>query len=314
MQQNLVAGITNIDKKSSQKHVKVAKRYSKVCSRSHSSDSSNQAASRLQSWWRSTLIKRKGLAALEIDLATNKQELLSFDELSSIPHVYRWSYYDYTGHCWLFDIRSLYRLQQQNPVIPLKNPYTQQPICKMALQSVHNRLQWLTLHHYPLIQVKDVSDPQAAWTMSVVEVFVTIDSLGYNTSVDWFLSLNEHQHYEFRRALGTIWNQLSKQQHKAILERNTNLALYDGPAPTTMLLRPGGRKWSSPNNSPKLLAQKENLAAIKTLITSAKGRGDRSTGALYVLTALVQVCREAAEAYPWLINVFGTESRFAFFL
>ncbi len=275
-----------------------------------------QAASRLQSWWRSLqlLTRRQGLAALEYDLATNKQELLSFDEISNIPRIYRWSYYDETGHCWLFDIRSLYHLQQRNPTF--KNPYTQLLFHKSALQSMHNRLHWLTVRHYPLIHVKDPNDPIAAYTMAVVEVFVTIDALGYNTSADWFLSLNDNDHYEFRRTLSHIWNQLSKQQHKAILGRSTNLEIFDGPAPTTMLLRPGGRKWSSPNNSPgrRLQAQKDNLAAIKTLVTSAKGRGDRSTGALYALTALVHVSQEAAEAYPYLTDVFANEPRFEFHL
>ncbi len=284
------------------------KRHSRVIVLEH-----EPAASRLQRWWRSFQTRRQGLAALEIDLATNKQELLSFDEISNIPHIYRWSYYDDTGHCWLFDIRSLYHLHQKPPTT-IKNPYTQKQFHKSALLSFYNRLNWLTAHHYPLLQAKDPSDPQALWIMSIVEVFVTIDALGYNTSADWFISLNDQQHYEFRRVLSNIWSQLSKQQHKAILGRNKNLEIYDGAAPTTMLLRPGGRKYSSPNNSPRLLTQKENLAAIKTLVTSAKGRGDRSTGALYALTALTHVCQEAADAYPYLTEVFANEPRFEFHL
>ncbi len=306
-QQKIVGVSNNNHRKIGKKSVKISTDHSRAHSRGASSE---QAAGRIQRLWRSLCTMRKGLAALEINLATNRQELLSFDELPNIPHVYRWSYYDESSHYWLFDIRSLYSLKQKTPN-SFKNPYTQLPIHSIALKSLNSRLSWLKIHHYSLLHDKGPIDPQAQWTMNVAEAFVTMDALGYNTSADWFLQLDSHGHYEFRRILSHIWSQLSKQQHKAILGRNKNLEIFDGQAPTTMLIRPGGRN-QSPTST--LTAQKENLHAIKTLITSAKERTDRGTGALYVLTALVHVCNEAAEAYPWLTDVFHNQPRFEFYL
>ena len=41
---------------------------------------------------------------------------------------------------------------------------------------------------------------------------------------------------------------------------------------------------------------------MKRLVSSAAQQSDRVLGAMYILTALTQVCPQAAEAFPWLFE------------
>ena len=45
-----------------------------------------------------------------------------------------------------------------------------------------------------------------------------------------------------------------------------------------------------------------NLRLIETLISSSHDKESQRLGAMYCLMALVSVCDDAAEAFPWILE------------
>ncbi len=47
--------------------------------------------------------------------------------------------------------------------------------------------------------------------------------------------------------------------------------------------------------------RKQSLGLMNAFLTRGQDRTNQTSGALYILTALVNVIPKAAEAYPWLV-------------
>lgn len=228
-------------------------------------------------------------------LATNDEEFASLEPLDSIPVPYMFSFVDLQHKLWVFDIRSLAASPRNGA--ELRNPYNRVSLEPHVVIRYEARMMWLQKRGYCRI----VFAPGAAltvrqqWNHRVLEVFMTLDSLGFIVNPVWFEELTPPQHMYFRYQLDDIWaRRVKPEDREAILPGITQ--------------RTGGRLFTRrlfPGIGPDTSAA-ETLQLIERLTTASPDKALRTLGALYILAALTTVSEQAREAYPWLWPYRGT--------
>ncbi len=253
------------------------------------------AARVIQRAWR-----RKGAALVQhtagpysrpawFGLATNDEEFATLEPLASIPTPYVFTFVDLQHKLWVFDIRSLAASPRNG--VALRNPYNRVTLEAPVVQRYEARMLWLQRRGYCRI----VYSPGAAltahqqWNHRILEVFLTLDSLGFIVNPAWFEELTPPQHMYFRYQLDDIWaRRVKPADREAILPGITE--------------RTGGRLFTRrlfPGIGPDTTAA-ETLQLIERLTTASPDKSLRTLGALYILAALTTVSEQAREAYPWL--------------
>lgn len=251
---------------------------------------------RIQAWWRLwrglQCVRRHGIGYWDRSLNTNDSDFFSADPLQDICGVYFFSYKDTDHHVYGFDIRSLHTLltrsRTQNEFAT--NPFTRTSIPFLVQQNVDSLVKWLQIRHIPTEwEPLQPPTPEQRWRMKVVDLFHTIDELNYYSSPDWLIGLNHYGHQRFYRELYDIW------YHRAGLpEEQRNRIVPDHES--RMFPYP---VWGLYELSLEEMKQ-FNVQTIHILISSAADRNDRILGAMYVVSTLTLVNRQARTAYPWL--------------
>jgi hypothetical protein len=124
-----------------------------------------------------------------------------------------------------------------------------------------------------------------------LDVILKIEALGYYVSCEWFTGLKKAEHLKFYRRLYLIWNwrlNLTRAEKDAIIPQ------YDAQPAVFRFM---------PNDEPeKSLSwwEKYTLSIVEAFISRSPDKEQRKLGALYILMALVQVSKGAAENLPWL--------------
>jgi hypothetical protein len=228
-------------------------------------------------------------------LATNDEEFASLEPLDSIPVPYVFSFVDLQHKLWVFDIRSLAASPRNGA--ELRNPYNRVSLDARVVVRYEARMTWLQRRGYCRIVFSPGADLTARqrWNHRVLEVFLTLDSLGFIVNPVWFEELTPPQHMYFRYQLDDIWaRRVKPEDREAILPGITE--------------RTGGRLFTRrlfPGIGPDTTAA-ETLQLIERLTTASPDKALRTLGALYILAALTTVSEQAREAYPWLWPYRGT--------
>ena len=145
-----------------------------------------------------------GPAALFPQLAHNEKDIYSYDSVSTIPLVYRFSYIDSKHHLWLFDIRFL--LQLLNYGKDIHNPFTQESIPSSVLEKLQKRSAFLMSKKIPVVYLEtDELTPEQLWNQKVLDVFLKLTALGYGVNVHWFEIMNVRAHELFYERLYELW-------------------------------------------------------------------------------------------------------------
>ena len=266
----------------------------------YSADEYKKAGESIVKWvklrYRLRSILRQGPARFERTIATNANDFFSYAPIEEISGVQLFSYLDHNDkQIYICDIRSIHSLIHYAKIEGEKpqNPYTRNIIDFSIIKKVHKHVEYCmkigcSSEYEPLRP----PTPEQSFRMKVVDVFNTINELNYYSSPEWFLVLDLNKQKRFYRELYELWN---IRAGLTTVQKNTIVPGYHGKIFRHTI--------HYINNMSTLEdVRKHNLNHIKSLISSARLEGDRSTGAMYVLTALTVVSNQARIAYPWLFE------------
>ena len=234
-------------------------------------------------------IKTQGIGLYNKEKCSNQEDFYTLDNIHDIEDKYFFSY-ETDGHIYFFDIRSFNQLIQNDS----KNPYTREDIPQYAMNSFIARKEELKKNK---IIIKDFEQSKLSkeqkFNAYVLKIFQKIDLLNVaagGTHTRWFTDLNLLQLKMLYKILEDIWNyraELSIDKKKDIVPNNSMFLV-------------------SVNDVYKILKKRKLqiilLEEIDKLISSAESIENKSTGAYFVLTALVEVSPQCMEALPWLIQ------------
>lgn len=238
---------------------------------------------------KSKKIKTQGIGLYNKEKCSNHEDFYTLDTINDIEDKYFFSY-EKDGHIYFFDIRSFNQLIDNDS----KNPYTREDIPQYAIDSFLARKDELKENK---IIIKDFEQSKLSkeqkFNAYVLKIFQKIDLLNVTaggTHTRWFTDLNLLQLKMLYKILEDIWNyraELSSDKKKDIVPNNSMFLVSVNDVYKI-------------NKKRKL--QKIILEEIDKLISSAESIENKSTGAYFVLTALVEVSPQCMEALPWLIQ------------
>ena len=225
---------------------------------------------------------------------TNKEDFYTFQSIDKIDPLYFFSYED-NGFNYFFDIRSFEKLLDNKH----NNPYNREPIPKKSVEKFYNQLNNIKKSKYfkPFENEEDKLTEEQKYNNYVTKIFQKIDStnsIAGGTNINWFQNLSIFQLINFYKVLEDIWihrANLTKQQQDAIVPgRNifrTSINMFIC------------NKYSKH----RLLTMKYMiLGEMEKLVSSSPEECHRTTGAYYILIALVEASPQCSEAMPWLIQ------------
>lgn len=224
----------------------------------------------------------------------NDEDFYTFESIESIDPLYFFSFSD-SGFSYYFDIRSFHKLIKSNPI----NPYTREPIPNSAIEKFNLRYNEIKDNkNYSEFELPEVSEEQK-FKNYVIEVFQKIDEtdcVAGGTNTDWFYNLSQYNLLKFYKILEDIWfyrASLTYSQMREIVPQE-NMFKND----FNKLVK--NKHFLSKSFKRKI--EYIILKEMEKLVSSSPNPIHRSTGAYYVLTALVEVSVECAESMPWLIQ------------
>ena len=237
--------------------------------------------------------KIHGPATFVPEISQNDRDLFNLEPISKIPMLYHFSYQDSNKHVWTFDLRFLVQMLRYGN--DLKNPYNQELIDPEAVKRLQDHTQLLIRNKIPVLYTEsDVLTPEQAWNQKVLDVFIKLNSLGYAANLLWFEAMTLRRHHTFYTSLYDLWNNRLGLTHQ---QKEVLIPSYDsGRGPLF--------RWTPEvivgNNQELKWWRKNNLNLMNAFLSRGKDRVVQSTGALYVLMALVQSSPGAADAFHWL--------------
>lgn len=255
------------------------------------------AALKLQSWWRRRglphIYKLQGPATFFPEVSHNDKDIFSYDAVGTIPRLYRFSYVDEKGHCWLFDIRFLLQLLQYGK--ELKNPFTQELVPSPVTERLETMSTHLRKRGLPIVYLDaDELTPEQIWNQKVLDVFLKLNALGYGANLLWFETMSLRMHELFYTRLYSLWMETGLSddvKEKIVPGHSSGRSPLFRWNPMAICGRGLEIKWW----------RKQNLMLMKAFVTRAEEKENQSTGALYLLTALANTHAACGQAFPWLV-------------
>ena len=145
----------------------------------------------------------RGIGYFYKDLCKNSEDFYYMTTITETPDIYIFTYRDLSNSIWFFDMRSFYKLLQNNN----ENPYTRETIDNKVLERFN-------LLKYKLLQQKLTLDIEITFTtdrentikQKTVDICSTLSQFGYYCDIDWFLSLSLNRLKRLYKKLEDIWN------------------------------------------------------------------------------------------------------------
>jgi len=233
----------------------------------------------------------RGPAYLKRNLCKNQEDFLTYKKIKNIHPDLFYSYKDsYDNFIYGFNISSLLEYIKMNDSI--LNPYNNRLFPKKNIETFKILCSQLTTQHIKIeLNKKLIKDDYLIMKDKAFNVFQKIDMLNNYTDVNWFLNLNIYQLKKLYQYAEDIWN------FRAV-DLTTEVRKKHIPNNNAFLLKP----WQICKITNKLQIQHIILDEFNKFITEGDTLEERKTGAMWMLTALIEVCPPAAEAMPWLIQ------------
>lgn len=145
----------------------------------------------------------RGIGYYYKNLCKNNEDFYYMTTISETPDIYIFTYRDSSNSIWFFDIRSFYKLLQNNN----KNPYTREVINNNVIERF-NRLKNKLLQQKTTLDIDTTftSDRQNTIKQKTVDICSTLSQFGYYCDIEWFLSLNLIKTKRLYKKLEDIWN------------------------------------------------------------------------------------------------------------
>jgi hypothetical protein len=237
---------------------------------------------KIQSYARRFLVNR-------VKQCSNDTDILTFTNLYHIEMKYFYIFDDnVTGKKYGYDFRTLLEIINSDYS---SCPYTIRNFTTDEKESVFKHRDYLIKKGIDVRIEKTIMSPEEEIDMRIKDVFHKINMLDNYTNPVWFKNLNIFQLYELYLKSEDIWNYRSGMsiEYKKKIVKN-------------------GCVFNIPHHIVKSMSSKINiqhiiLSEFMRMITEGVDREEKKLGALFILTALVEVSPDAADALPHLLQI-----------
>jgi hypothetical protein len=152
------------------------------------------------------ILKFRGPAYFNRDISANQEDFYTLENISEIENIYFHSFYE-NKHIFSFDIRSLANLILSAKK-EIRNPFTNFKLPSYTIKLVQNFMN-TRIGQETFFNIKSknsqISDDQKVKNL-LFDLFQHIDSFGYVTNLDWFLSMNIYKLRQWYIIGEDIWN------------------------------------------------------------------------------------------------------------
>ena len=229
---------------------------------------------------------------LHFDLkkCVNDEDFLTYEDLEDIPRKFLFIYEDNKLY-YAFDVRSLIKFFKSNKVY---NPYNNKKFSEKIIKEINNFYHKLKLVNKDNISYEEdkLSEPYLLIRDKAIKVFQIINvELNNYADVNWFLDLNKIRLRKLYRHAEDIWNYRAQHLTKAIRKKHI---------PNDDAFKMSVAKFYQIININKM--REIILNEFEKFVTEGESIEERKTGAMWMLTALVEVSIQACNAMPWLLQ------------
>ena len=230
----------------------------------------------------------------------NECDFLSLEPIKDLPYYQIYCFKDNDNFIYGFDLCSLYNLLK-NSGKNCKNPFNRKEFPDKIIKNIRKIIKMSRILKLPLYtEIQDDINEmtkQEKLTNDIENVFHIIDDLGFYTNAKWFMSLNVYLLHKYVKELRDIW------RFRLNIPQSTKLMIYPYNNGNPFYNHLSLFKISQLNqNYEQILFKTRRLVIdiIKSLVDSSDNNEYKKLGALYCLTALTLVNKDAAESMPWL--------------
>lgn len=219
----------------------------------------------------------------------NTEDLYTLDSKYDIPLKYFYSFKDNNNFHYCFDIRTFTKILEMGDNI---NPYTTKPLPLNAISKYKKKIISLQKKNINLHMKEEKLPPHKIFEQKVIDVFHKYDMLDNYTNHLWFMNLNLIQLKKFYKYAEDIWNyraQLPLSSKKKIIK---NGIAFNIPYHIIHNIK---------QNQMKKL-QELLIEEMDRFVTEGINIDEKKLGAMLILSALVEVSAEAADALPHLMQ------------
>jgi hypothetical protein len=258
------------------------------------------------------LAELSGPGVYDRKLCDNTTDFYDLIPVEDISNVYFFSYTE-ANKIYACDIRSFHGLvktarssvnnrDMHNPDIvhyKILNPYTREEIDDTHIQRYEEKIIILQQNHIAIeYDIETQIDNKTKFNLECLEIFQIIYGYGYAVNHEWFLKLSFNQLKQFYFKLQDIWDyrlQLTQDQKAQIVPDNSIFSFTEKHMMNSVYYTE-----SNFNEIRSII-----LGIIRKLVTKGVTKSDCINGAIYVLTALVEISSDAGEALPGFVFVSG---------
>ena len=217
------------------------------------------------------------------------------EKMEEIDSIYFFSFMDKDNFVYGFNLKSIKQMIDRKNFF---NPYNRNILSRKTLDLINCRLKYNKCLGYSIdteIEKDNNSikiNQETSMRIKTTKIFQIIDSMGYITNIDWFISLNRLQNIKFIRELYDIWNYRASLNHEKKIQLcpSTN----GNPFVTANLQILNNR--SIPDLSIKFMT----LKILSNFLDSSTNDSNKNISAMYILSCLTLVSADAASSLPWL--------------
>jgi hypothetical protein len=240
---------------------------------------------KLQSWFRTCIVQNR----LKCN---NESDFFMLEPLIDIPCGSFICLKDKDNFCYGFDITSLKECLKTND----KNPYNRNEFSENNIKKIRNFIKYIETRKGVQLDIeKDIFEPQKALEQKAVSIFHKFDMLGNYTDHMWFMNLNLSNLKLLYRQAEDMWNYRAQIPHEFKPQY-----VY------------GGKAFSIPFfiidhmiEEQKMELQHIILDQFNRFATEGIDEDMRKLGVMLILSSLVMVSEDAANAMPQYIQNFA---------
>jgi hypothetical protein len=236
----------------------------------------------IQSIFRKWLVYRKKLCC-------NDTDILTFSSKYEIIDKYFYSFYNTINNKrYAYDIRTLNQIiESEYPSCP----YTFRSFTDDEKDKILTYKNKLIKYNINIDIPKNILTEEEEINMKIKDIFYQINMLDNYTNPEWFKNLELYQLIELYSRTEDIWNYRSNMDIESKKRIVNNGNVFNISVHIIKLIKS------------KIKIQNIILDDYKRLITEGINRDEKKLGAILILTGLVEVSYDAANALPFLIQV-----------
>jgi hypothetical protein len=219
----------------------------------------------------------------------NDTDILTFDSIYDIPNKYFYIFHDTTTNKkYGYDIRTLNQIIYSD--YP-SCPYTFRAFTEEEKNKILEYIQYLEYKNIDLcIEKREMTDKEEI-DMKIKDVFYQINMLDNYTNPIWFKNLRLDQLINLYILMEDIWSYRTGMTIEAKQNILYNINAFDIPL------------YIIKSQKSIIKMQHVILNEFIRFITEGINRDERKLGAILILSALVEISEDAAQALPHLIQI-----------